>query len=97
MSNSTHNYLDGIPILDAAPENAHPAVYDEGKAAAKYSREDYIAQRDGKVYGTWESSFTGACMEGIPQRSYIEAGAITSYENMGACSNKHNVIKVTMK
>jgi hypothetical protein len=95
MSKSIKDFLDSISILDGTPENAQPLDYEKG--TPKYSREDYIGRRNGLLYGAWESSSTGACMDAIPERSSIEESMILTSEIIGQCANKRNVIKVTMK
>ncbi|MCQ2995377.1 hypothetical protein NLO95_14765 [Pseudomonas syringae] len=97
MSHSTQEVLNSIPTLHVPPENSYPVDFSAGKPREKFSREDYMARRNGLVYGAWESSITGACMEAIPQRSYIEEIAIAEFVNMGACANGRNVIKVILK
>jgi hypothetical protein len=95
MSSPITIFLDGIPVLDSTPENAHPVEYEKGNT--KYSREDYIGRRNGLLYGAWESTSNGACMEAIPERSSIEEKMILTLEDMGPCANSKHVIKATMK
>lgn len=61
-----------------------------------YSREDLTYESNGKYYGNFIQSFTGACAGG-PSYQFIEKGAVESMARLpSACSTGQYIIRFTL-
>ena len=61
------------------------------KPHENYVREDLLKEVEGKLFGNWQSSFSGACTV-YATNIFIEKESVIEKEKIGTCSKSKKII-----
>ena len=85
--------LDALPTIQEETANGQPAATTGGPPYTNFSLREKLREKDGKIWGNWNSSFAEACID-LDANKYIEKESVISKEEVGKCSaTKKTVVK----
>lgn len=95
MDEESKKYIENLPKTDQPPVGT-TSVDTSTVGFELYSRTDYLSVSQGIITGNWVKSFSGACIESIPNNS-IQVTSILKIEDSGACASGKRVTYVNVK
>ena len=84
MDDETRRLLKEIPSTTESLDDVPRATF------TNFARKSTLREQNGRIYGNWINSFSGACV--ITWEAYIEKTAIIRMVEMGACSDGGKVV-----
>ena len=83
--------LDALPIIVDEPANGQAVATAGSSPYTSFSLKEKLREKDGKIWGNWNSSFTAACIDPFDNK-YIENGSVISKEEVGNCSGSSKIV-----
>lgn len=84
--------LNSLPRIPEEPTNGQPAAMTAGPPYTNFSLKEKLREKDGRIWGNWNPSFAGACIDPFDNK-YIEKGSVISKAEVGKCSSGKVVVK----
>lgn len=84
--------LESLPTMAEEPTDSEPFTAPASSPYTLFSLKERLRERDGKIWGNWNSSFAGCCIDPSDNK-YIEKGSVISKEEVGTCSSGKQVVK----
>lgn len=79
MDANTKAIVESIPVSSEAPDNPVALAF------TNFSRKDLLRNVNGQLYGNWNPSFGGACIDPYANK-YINQGSVISLREVGTCA-----------